>query len=599
MTENNELVDAEGVKPEALEPNPTPAQPDFLESEKGRTITFFVVLTLLAAFTIFYSTSKSSTSSVVEEDVVDTATSTVTADTTTTPIANELVIVGKEEGLRWFTQPRRVADQKFVSPIESEWDVIHYYAIGTYGSSTIYLANYYYWGNSNLMFLSDDTSTRLLLNHTSPHYHEHFKFSPEVTFDNTIRFAELSPASTLEIANGQTIYSSYEAAEGKLVPVTEYGILDDNHFSRKADYSFDVIEVIGTTTEGQILRGYDVTSEGTAMYKYALTLAGGLYVEYKANLPEYVGDDRVLKVIWNDTNEMNDEMYRVDGMGSCGGGGPEAAVTKVMESDIRLVGKTNTGLNVFVISNPNHPLISRVFDATKGMFFDFSAGTGTAEENYLNREEFIELKGVVVVAEADGSQLIFTHGKYGPQAECGKPVVYVYPEVTTDVTVKVDAYVTKSEPEYNPSEGWKATAHPDGTLVVGGVEYENLFWDGYGNGLYNKPDAGVIVPTDTALEVMADNLRTIGFIETEIEDFVEFWADHLPEEEYTRITWLLTKEMEELAHLSVEPRPDTLIRAFVDYEGVTEPYEIAPQELPTFERRGYVVTEWGGLLRKN
>ena len=595
MTDNNEQLSPVEVNLETSEPTPQVIKHTFAKSEKGRLTVLFVVLLVLAFLSVFYTLKNTPSVALVTEDIADMATSTVVTSATTTEVST----IDANTKPVWFDEPRRVQDPKFAIETEGDSSDLGYYAIGTYGSGTIMLLNYQYMGYVNLMFLVDGEDVRLLLNHTSPYYYSYFKFSPKVMLDNKIKFEDLSPENTLPIGNDRTIFSSYEASEGKPVVVSEYAFFNKSSFSGKSDYRYDKVDVVGTTSQGPILRGYSENEIGTAMYDYAVKLVGGLMVGYDASLPKYVGYDRVLKFTFNDTNLLNEDMYRIDGMGSCGGGGPEVAIKKVLPEDLRLVGTTITGLDVYTIINPNHPLIKRVFDATGGMYYDFSAETGTAVENYLTPEEFINLLGVLVIEEADGTQLVFTHGEYGPQAECGKPVVYVYPETTTDVTVKVDAYVTKSEPEYNPNQGWKATAHPDGTLIVNGAEYKNLFWDGYGNGLYQKPESGVIVPTDTALAVMSDNLRTMGFIETEIADFVEFWADYMPEEDYTRITWLLTEEMEELAHLSIEPRPDTLIRAFVDYEGVVEPYEITKQYLPNTERRGYVVTEWGGLLRKN
>ena len=45
-----------------------------------------------------------------------------------------------------------------------------------------------------------------------------------------------------------------------------------------------------------------------------------------------------------------------------------------------------------------------------------------------------------------------------------KPVIYLYPEKETDVTVKIslDGELTCTYPAYD--DGWKVTAQPDGTL---------------------------------------------------------------------------------------------------------------------------------------
>jgi hypothetical protein len=66
-----------------------------------------------------------------------------------------------------------------------------------------------------------------------------------------------------------------------------------------------------------------------------------------------------------------------------------------------------------------------------------------------------------------------------------KPVLYLYPEAITDVTVELsfDGRLTYTYPQ--PEQGadgsatWSVTAHPDGDLVdPAGRHYPSLFWEG-------------------------------------------------------------------------------------------------------------------------
>ena len=65
-----------------------------------------------------------------------------------------------------------------------------------------------------------------------------------------------------------------------------------------------------------------------------------------------------------------------------------------------------------------------------------------------------------------------------PQYEILKPVIYLYPEQTTAVTVRLDykGKFTCTYPDY-PAGGWQVTARPDGTLTnkADGREYSYLF----------------------------------------------------------------------------------------------------------------------------
>lgn len=64
-----------------------------------------------------------------------------------------------------------------------------------------------------------------------------------------------------------------------------------------------------------------------------------------------------------------------------------------------------------------------------------------------------------------------------------KPVIYLYPEKTTEVDVKVnlDGKFTTTYPKYN--DGWNVVAEPDGTLhaLDNKNSYYCLFWEGVVN----------------------------------------------------------------------------------------------------------------------
>ena len=78
-----------------------------------------------------------------------------------------------------------------------------------------------------------------------------------------------------------------------------------------------------------------------------------------------------------------------------------------------------------------------------------------------------------------------------------KPVLYLYPEAITDVTVELsfDGRLTYTYPQ--PEQGadgaatWSVTAHPDGDLVdAAGRHYPSLFWEGNASKAFSQ-DRGV------------------------------------------------------------------------------------------------------------
>jgi len=370
----------------------------------------------------------------------------------------------------------------------------------------------------------------------------------------------------------------------------------ESPFNQSSLSTYTDIKFLADTKHGPLFVAHEgVSDDGTIDYKYALRLPGGLIVNYNEVTPGFITDDRIPQITWFDGTK-NTQVYRSDRLTGCGGGGPTVVAQPLTEPAIKLAGTTVTGEKVYNLIDHNNPLIERVFTMTEGIVYEYVPGSASSNTYTVTREEFIANYGVILVENKIGQQWVFTNSKYGPQAECGKPVIYLYPEATTTVTVKVDALITKSDPLYQ--DGWVATAHPDGLLLVDGEEYTSLFWDGYGNGEYPVLTEGFVVSTSEAISTMMKHLQVIGFNENEIAEFAEFWSDHLPEEPYTRISWIQTADMEKMARLDITPRPDTLIRAFVDYEGVEKYFSLKPQVLLPRVRSGYTVTEWGGLLRR-
>ncbi len=176
-------------------------------------------------------------------------------------------------------------------------------------------------------------------------------------------------------------------------------------------------------------------------------------------------------------------------------------------------------------------------------------------------------------------------------------MIYLYPTETTPVTVSVDASVTKSEPEYG--DGWSVIAHPDGSLVnTDGKSYTSLFWEGLGNGTYPVIDSGFVVPQEDMEQTLWNHLEKLGLNSQEAKEFMEFWLPHMPNSPYVRLTWFGTRQMNVLAPLRIVPKPDTMIRLFLDFEGLEEPINLPSQTLSAPARNGFTVVEWGGLLRK-
>ncbi|TAK05720.1 hypothetical protein EPO33_01065 [Patescibacteria group bacterium] len=187
-----------------------------------------------------------------------------------------------------------------------------------------------------------------------------------------------------------------------------------------------------------------------------------------------------------------------------------------------------------------------------------------------------------------------------PAVECGKPVIYLYPEKQMSVAVRVGlkGQMTVSEPPHG-ARGWKVTARPDGYVVnaADGKTYPNLYWEGTGVN-YKTPTNGFVVKTAEADAWLKTTLAKIGFTERESAEFREFWVPRLPDTPYTFITFVPQGDFDRDAPLSITPEPDRVYRVFMEYRGLQAPISVAPLSLPKIERSGFTVVEWGGALKK-
>jgi hypothetical protein len=94
---------------------------------------------------------------------------------------------------------------------------------------------------------------------------------------------------------------------------------------------------------------------------------------------------------------------------------------------------------------------------------------------------------------------------------------------------------------------------------------------------------------------MRTQLGQQGLEQNEINDFVDYWKDRIPEQPYVRLTWFNTDQMNELAPLSITPKPTTTIRVFLDMAGFDKPFVMPAQHFSAPERKGFTAVEWGGL----
>ena len=184
-----------------------------------------------------------------------------------------------------------------------------------------------------------------------------------------------------------------------------------------------------------------------------------------------------------------------------------------------------------------------------------------------------------------------------PSPVAYKPVIYLYPEAETEVTVQLDCKgeLTCVYPAYDGA--WRVTAAPDGTLTdEKGQTYNYLYWEGECATEYDFSE-GFCVPGSSTAAFLEDALAQLGLNRREANEFIVYWLPLMQENPYNLIAFQ-AESYTDAARLTVTPAPDNLIRVFMAWQGLKEPVQIAPQELIASERSGFTVVEWGGTELK-
>lgn len=175
-----------------------------------------------------------------------------------------------------------------------------------------------------------------------------------------------------------------------------------------------------------------------------------------------------------------------------------------------------------------------------------------------------------------------------------KPVIYLYPESETEVSVRLDykGKLTCTYPEYN--DGWAVIAKPDGSLrdISTGREYSYLFWEGIDDTKYDMTKGFVVKGEDTA-EFLQETLAKMGLTPKEYNEFIVYWLPKMQNNPYNLITFQ-GETYTETAKLTVSPNPDSVLRVFMVYTALDAPIEVEMPEIEFFERKGFTLVEWGG-----
>lgn len=179
-----------------------------------------------------------------------------------------------------------------------------------------------------------------------------------------------------------------------------------------------------------------------------------------------------------------------------------------------------------------------------------------------------------------------------------KPVIYLYPTKETEIDIQLNfkGTIATTFPKYD--KNWEVIASPSGQLFDKKTKrtYSSLFWDGMvdfseDHYLY---DAGFVVTKEKLTDFFIEKLELIGLNPSETNDFIQYWLPIMEHNRYLFVHFLVNEACNEIATLRVDPKPDSVLRIYMEFYALEAPIQIEPQELPKIERKGFVLVEWGG-----
>jgi hypothetical protein len=416
-----------------------------------------------------------------------------------------------------------------------------------------------------------------------------FKNNLSMRFDKDFHFEILSKTPN-KIIDPDTGNSFVFAGGGRSFDISNENDSDKSELTPffKNDYLGQIYSEIYNPNKKYTGAVFARRADGVKIaYILELPFVNGFIKEYGVSY-----QDVELMVDFNDKTKLKGFYSAADRSG-CGTSNYLSIIRdlNVNSGELLVIGKTSDGRDVYVLNDYSNAIYQKLFDESyKDPEYPLTLSQFV--------DDIISSKGLLFVQDDYGRLIKFTSSSYGPAVECGKPVIYLYPEKETEINVKVSPKggFTKTEPEY-PLGGWNVIAKPNGEIKykLDNQIYPYLFWEGSG-GLYSIPEKGWSVSRENVSDFLSEKLSAFGLNEKEISDFKEFWLPRMQDKSHYFVTFMGNETMNSIAPLSITPKPDTVIRVLMDFKGLDAPIKVDGFEIKTTERKGFTVVEWGGVI---
>ncbi len=183
--------------------------------------------------------------------------------------------------------------------------------------------------------------------------------------------------------------------------------------------------------------------------------------------------------------------------------------------------------------------------------------------------------------------------EFGPILK--KPNIYLYPESDLYLSVRIrfplGGEITQSDPEYYG--GWDIFVDTEGMI---NHQYSYLFYECDIPDVFQRTEGWIIEQNDLT-EFFQSNMEEYGFIEEEIQDFLEYWIPILDAKSYYEIFPQSKEILDQVVRLEFSHQPESILRLSYLINGTDKPgSSLKTPDTIRFTRRGFSVVEWGGIV---
>ena len=255
----------------------------------------------------------------------------------------------------------------------------------------------------------------------------------------------------------------------------------------------------------------------------------------------------------------------------------------------------NNKSNLFDNTKPNifDNNKSSLFDNTKPNIFD----NNKSSLFYRNKQSLFDMNNIFGYDNFPKKNIWWENCHFCPKKITNdKPVIYLYPEKSMNVSVNLnigEGKFTAVYPQFNEKNNmWKVHAEPNGEIIINNKKYPYLYYEC--ESYYpQETNEGFIVDDKNAISFLEEKLKILGLNDKEMTDFITYWLPKLIKNKLSICTFQ-TQKFFNYFKLNITPKPDTLIRIFLSIKKIDSPIYVKEQKLITVERKGFTVVEWGG-----